>query len=64
MSTNRTSQELAQLWFDALAALTKHAERFAGGHTASDFALVLGLSQQELDQWTAATARHRGHAGR
>ena len=47
-------QELAQLWFDALAALTKHAGHFTGGHTASDFALVPGLSQQELDTVDAA----------
>ena len=50
-------RELAQLWFDALAALTKHAERFTGGHTASDFALVPWLSQRNWTQW-----KRRGRA--
>ncbi len=45
-------RELAQLWFDALAALTRHAESFTGGHTSSDFALV-AVSQQQLDQLEA-----------
>ncbi|HJP75782.1 MAG TPA: non-ribosomal peptide synthase/polyketide synthase [Pseudonocardiaceae bacterium] len=46
-------RELAQLWFDALAALTKHAEQFTGGHTASDFELI-DLPQQQLDALEAA----------
>ena len=47
-------QELAQLWFDALAALTKHAEQFTGGHTVSDFPLVDSVTQPQLDELEAA----------
>jgi amino acid adenylation domain-containing protein/non-ribosomal peptide synthase protein (TIGR01720 family) len=42
--------ELAQLWFQVLAALVRHAERpNAGGLTPSDLTLV-SLSQSEIDR--------------
>ena len=48
---------LAQGWFDALAALVRHAEQpGAGGHTPSDLPLV-SLSQAEIERLERAYAR-------
>ncbi|MBB5868353.1 amino acid adenylation domain-containing protein/non-ribosomal peptide synthase protein (TIGR01720 family) [Allocatelliglobosispora scoriae] len=45
-------RDLAQGWFDALAALVTHvAAPHAGGHTPSD--LTLALSQDEIDEFEA-----------
>ncbi|MER6031537.1 amino acid adenylation domain-containing protein [Streptomyces sp. NPDC001851] len=45
-------RELGELWFTALDALAAHAgSAGAGGHTPSD--LVLGLSQEEIDELEA-----------
>ncbi|MFF3731964.1 amino acid adenylation domain-containing protein [Streptomyces sp. NPDC002476] len=57
--TERSVQELAGLWSDALTALTTHVERKgAGGHTPSDLTLV-SLSQGEIDSLEAAWRTRR-----
>ncbi|MFG2877361.1 non-ribosomal peptide synthase/polyketide synthase [Streptomyces sp. NPDC048337] len=48
-------RELAEAWFAALRALAEHARGpAAGGHTPSDFPLVPGLSQADVDTLEAA----------